>query len=151
MICSASHAEPKYSRINPERSRIRVIRDPITDRFIPVFAGAYAPAECAGRDRYTINDKEYDECTFCRAACPSRDLFKEPDSGLPLKCDRCEGENEPLCVTECYVGALTYEEREAETEDDVELWEMETGLEALARKHGWNEIMTAVNRLAAKR
>ena len=46
-----------------------------------------------GRDKYIIDGKEYDECGFCRAACPSRDLFKEPDSGLPLKCDMCE-ENE---------------------------------------------------------
>ncbi len=43
-----------------------------------------------GRDKYMIDGKEYDECGFCRASCPSRDAFKEPDSGLPLKCDMCE-------------------------------------------------------------
>ena len=43
-----------------------------------------------GRDKYIIDGKEYEECDFCRAVCPSRDLFKEPDSGLPLKCDMCE-------------------------------------------------------------
>ena len=74
-------------------------------------------AECAGRDKYTIDGKEYDECAFCRASCPSREEFKEPDSGLPLKCDMCEGEEEPLCVKWCVVDALIYEEREEEVEE----------------------------------
>ena len=75
MICSAVHAEPKYSRINPARARIRIIRDPFTDKFIPVFAGAFTAAECVGREKYTIAGKEYDECAFCKAACPSREDF----------------------------------------------------------------------------
>jgi ferredoxin len=94
MICSAFHAEPKYSSNNPARARIRLIRDPLKDVYVPVYAGDYAPAECAGRDKYTIDGKEYDECAFCRSSCPSRDEFKEPDSGLPLKCvvhSRCSG------------------------------------------------------------
>ena len=148
MICSAYHADPKYSRVNPERSRIRVIRDPISDRFIPVFAGAYTPAECIGRDKYIIDGKEYEECAFCRAACPSRELFKEPDSGLPLNCDRCEGEEKPLCVTECYVEALTFEEREVEDDDEVNPWEMVTGLESLADRYGLEKIREAVARIA---
>ena len=73
-----------------------------------------------GRNKYTIDGKEYDECAFCRASCPSRSDFKEPDSGLPLKCDMCEGEEEPLCVKWCMVDALTYEEREEEIEEEVE-------------------------------
>ena len=47
--------------------------------------------------------------------------FKEPDSGLPLKCDMCEGEEEPLCVKWCLVDALTYEEREEEVEEEVKV------------------------------
>jgi benzoyl-CoA reductase subunit BamC len=50
------------------------------------------PPNVLGRDKYTIDGKEYDECAFCRASCPSRDFFKEPDSGLPLKCDMCESD-----------------------------------------------------------
>ena len=72
-----------------------------------------------GRDKYVIDGKEYDECDFCRASCPSRDLFKEPDSGLPLKCDMCEDDppqEKPLCVQWCLNDALTYEEREEEVE-----------------------------------
>ena len=33
VICSAFHATPKYSSSNPERSRIRVIREPLRDLF----------------------------------------------------------------------------------------------------------------------
>ena len=90
MICSAFHATPRYSSNNPARSRIRIVREPLRDIYLPVYAGEYTAAECTGRDKYIIDGKEYDECDFCRASCPSRDLFKEPDSGLPLKCDMCE-------------------------------------------------------------
>ena len=84
-------------------------------------------AECMGRDKYMIDGKEYDECAFCRASCPSRDLFKEPDSGLPLKCDMCESDpalSEPLCVQWCLDDALIYEEREEEVEEEVKAEEI---------------------------
>jgi benzoyl-CoA reductase subunit BamC len=152
IICSAFHAVPKYSSINPARSRIRLIRHPLRDIYVPVLAGEYANAECAGRDKYVIDGKEYDECAFCRASCPSRDEFKEPDSGLPLKCDMCEGEDEPLCVKWCLNDALTYEEREEEVdEDEIEAQkEMEIGLEALADKFGLEKITDAVARMREK-
>jgi benzoyl-CoA reductase subunit BamC len=149
MICSAFHAEPQYSSNNPARSRIRVVRDPLKDIYIPVYAGDYTPAECAGRDRYIIDGKEYEECAFCRASCPSRTDFKEPDSGLPLKCDMCEGEDEPLCVQWCTVDALVYEEREEEVDADEESpEEMELGLESLADRYGLDKIQEALNRMA---
>jgi benzoyl-CoA reductase subunit BamC len=152
MICSAFHAEPKYSSNNPARSRIRVVRDPLRDVYVPVYAGEYAAAECAGRDKYTIDGKEYDECTFCRASCPSRDEFKEPDTGLPLKCDMCEGEDEPLCVQWCITDALTCEVREEEVEEDEaeEQEELEIGLESLADKYGMEKILDAMARMSKK-
>jgi len=151
MICSAYHAAPKYSGNNPERSRVRVIREPLKDVYVPVYAGEYTPAECLGRDKYIIDGKEYDECAFCRASCPSRDLFKEPDSGLPLKCDMCEGEDEPLCVKWCIVDALTYEEREEEAEEDEKPEDIDVGLEALADKYGMDKIMDAVARMSQQK
>ena len=151
VICSAFHAEPKYSSNNPARSRIRVIRDPMRDMYVPVYAGEYTVAECAGRDKYTIDGKEYDECAFCRASCPSRDEFKEPDSGLPVKCDMCEGEEEPMCVKWCISDALTVEEREEDTEaEEVEQEDLEIGLESLADKHGLQKIKDVLARLAEK-
>jgi benzoyl-CoA reductase subunit BamC len=150
VICSAFHAAPKYSGNNPARSRIRVIRDPLADIYVPVCAGEYAVAECAGRDKYTIDGKEYDECSFCRASCPSRPEFKEPDSGLPLKCDMCEGEEEPLCVKWCMVDALTYEEREEEAEEEEEQEELEIGLESLADKYGMQKLKDVIARMSKK-
>ena len=148
VICSAFHAMPKYSSNNPARARIRVIRDPLRDVYVPVSAGEYAAAECMGREKYTIDGKEYEECAFCRASCSSRDIFKEPDSGLPLKCDMCEGEEQPLCVTWCLADALTYEEREEEVEEEEEQEELEIGLESLANKYGLQKIMDTVARMS---
>lgn len=150
MVCSAFHATPKYSSNNPERSRIRLIRDPIKDKYLPVYAGEYTPAECKGRDKYVIDGKEYNECDFCRASCPSRSLFKEPDSGLPLKCDMCEDEEEPLCVKWCLAKALTYEEREEEREEEPALGEVEIGLESLVSRHGLQKIVDTVARMSKK-
>ena len=130
-----------------------MIHDPLRDLYVPVYAGDYVAAECAGRDKYTIDGKEYDECAFCRASCPSRDLFKEPDSGLPLKCDMCESDpslSEPMCVKWCLADALIYEEREAEVEEIVKPDELAIGLEALADKHGVQKIMDTLSRMSKK-
>jgi benzoyl-CoA reductase subunit BamC len=136
VICSTSHAMPKYSSTNPERSRIRVLFDPLRNVFVPVIAGPYTEAECNGRYIYTIDGKEYDECGFCRASCPSRKLFKEPDSGLPLKCDMCESEPQgPMCAQWCIAGALTYVEREEEGEENEKPGKIEVGLQEPASKH----------------
>ncbi len=148
-VCSAFHATPKYSSINPARSRIRVIREPLNDIYVPVFAGDFTKAECAGRKTYTINGKEYPECSFCSVSCPARDLFKEPDSDLPLKCDMCEGEEcGPLCVQWCVALALTYEEREEEGEEEERLEDLEVGLESLIQKYGKGKLVDALARLS---
>jgi benzoyl-CoA reductase subunit BamC len=153
VICSAFHAAPKYSSNNPARSRIRVVRDPLKDIYVPVYAGEYTPAECMGRDKYVIDGKEYEECAFCRASCPSRDAFKEPDSGLPLKCDMCESDpslKEPMCVQWCLNDALIYEEREEDIEEEAPPGEMEVGLETLVNKYGLDKVMDTVARMSKK-
>jgi benzoyl-CoA reductase subunit BamC len=151
VICSAFHAAEKYSSNNPARARIRVIHEPLGDIYVPIYAGDYTPAECAGRDKYIIDGKEYKECAFCRASCPSRDEFKEPDSGLPLKCDMCEDDppqEKPLCVQWCLAEALIYEEREEEVEEEVKLEEMEIGLESMIDKYGLQKVIDAVARMS---
>jgi len=150
LICSAFHANPKYSAINTSRSRIRVFIDEDNDVYVPVLAAQYTEAECYGRNVYSIKEKGYGECCFCGASCPSRDLFKEPDSGLPLKCDMCEEEpplSEPLCVKWCVNDALTYEEREEE-EEETRTEEKETQLEYLVKKHGLEEIRDTLDRIS---
>jgi benzoyl-CoA reductase subunit BamC len=152
VACSAFHSLPKYSSNNPARSRIRVIHDPLRDVYVPIRAGDYTPAECTGRHTYTINGKEYDECSFCGVSCPARDIFKEPDSGLPLKCDMCESDppqEEPMCVQWCLADALTYEEREEDADEEEEKREeMEIGLESLANKYGMQKLMDTVARMS---
>ncbi|MBC2724779.1 MAG: (4Fe-4S)-binding protein, partial [Desulfosporosinus sp.] len=89
----------------------------------------------------------------CRASCPSRDIFKEPDSGLPLKCDMCESDpplEEPMCVQWCLADALTYEEREEEVEEQEDQEELEIGLDSLADKYGMEKLMDAVARMSEK-
>ena len=154
VACSAFHARPKYSSTNPARSRIRVVVDDLNDVYVPIRAGDYTPAECTGRHTYTINGKEYRECSFCGVSCPARDLFKEPDSGLPLKCDMCEDDppvEEPMCVQVCPHDALTYEEREEEGEEEEKRDELETGLESLANRYGMDKIIETVARMAASK
>jgi benzoyl-CoA reductase subunit BamC len=81
-------------------------------------------------------------------------VFKEPDSGLPLKCDMCESDPtlaEPMCVTWCIVDALVYEEREVEVVEEEGIGEeIEIGLQALANKHGMQKVLDTVNRLSKK-
>ena len=153
IVCSAFHAAPRYSSNNPARARIQIVWDRLKDIWLPIFAGEYAPAECMGRDKYVIDGKEYGECDFCRAACPSRDLFKEPDSGLPLKCDMCEDDpplEKPMCVQKCLNEVLTYEEREEEAEEEVKLDDIELGLGAMIDKHGLQKVMDTVSRMSQK-
>lgn len=129
MACSAFHADPKYSLVNPQRSRIRVFFDEANDVFVPILAGEYTEVECNARYKMIINGKEYDECCFCRAICPSHNLFKEPNTGIPLKCDACGEpmpEGGPLCVQWCATDALTYlpervEEKEVKEEEETEV------------------------------
>ena len=154
IACSGFHANPRYSSINPARSRIRVVIDELNDSYVPIRAGDYTPAECTGRHAYTIEGKQYRQCSFCGVSCPSRDLFKEPDSGLPLKCDMCEDDpplDEPMCVKVCPHDALTYEEREEEGEEEVERDELEIGLEALSKKHGMQKVMDAMARMSVSK
>lgn len=153
MACSAFHAKPKYSSINPARSRIRVVVDELNDEYVPIRAGDYTPSECNGRHIYTIDGKQYSECSFCGASCPSRDYFIEPDSGLPLKCDMCESVpplDEPMCVQVCEADALTYVEREVEREEkpQVTRGEVEVGLEFLVQQHGIEAVMERLSEMS---
>jgi benzoyl-CoA reductase subunit BamC len=158
LACSAFHAVPKYSSLNPSRARIRVYMDELRDLYVPIRAGDYARAECNGRNLYIIDGKEYSECAFCPVSCPSRDYFKEPDSGLPLKCDMCEdipALAEPMCVQACKFDALTYEERVEEVEahqitEEENRVELKNAYESLVKKHGLKKLMDTFSRLSKR-
>lgn len=149
IACSGFHAKPKYSSINPARSRIRVVMDLLNDEYVPIRATDYTKAGCDGRRTYTIKGKEYSECSFCGTVCPTRDLFKEPDSGLPLKCDMCEEENVPLCVQACPRGVLTCEEIDA-VQEEVKPTDMEIGIRSLIDKFGSQKVADTFNRMTRK-
>ncbi|TSA12050.1 MAG: (4Fe-4S)-binding protein [Betaproteobacteria bacterium] len=153
MACSAFHAMPRYSSINPARSRIRVVADELNDEYVPVRAGNFTRTGCDGRHVYQLKGKKYSECSFCPASCPTRDFFIEPDSGLPLKCDMCEDEPplaEPLCVTVCEPGCLTYAVRQVEAEVDApaEREAMARGLASLVNQHGIEAVIENLKRVS---
>ena len=54
-----------------------------------------------------IGDKEVDECIICRATCPIKPWFKEPDTEVLLQCDFCGDPPEPACVKWCPCQAIT--------------------------------------------
>jgi benzoyl-CoA reductase subunit BamC len=151
VACSAFHATPKYSISNPARSRVHVFRNEMANEYVPVYAGDYTQARCNSRQVHILSGKEYSLCTFCGASCPSRDLFKEPDSGLPLKCDLCENTpplEKPMCVQACEPGCLTFEE--VDVPEIIEINapdETEVGLEILVKKHGFQKVQEALSRL----
>jgi benzoyl-CoA reductase subunit BamC len=150
VACSGFHATPKYSIVNPARARIKVITYRLDDIFFPIFAGAYTKAGCEGRESYVIDGKEYRECDFCRASCPTRNRFTDPDSGLPLRCDMCESDpplEKPKCVEVCLNDVLIYEEREEEVEEGEPIESIEIGVKALVDKHGLNEVIETVERV----
>lgn len=100
VVCSLRHTDS----INPWRSRIRVF---IGEEFcLPVIAGPYTEAACNSKGTIIIDGKEVDGCIPCRASCPVRSVFKEPHTGIPLKCDSCGEPPDPQCVKWCASDAL---------------------------------------------
>ncbi len=155
MACSAFHSLPKFSSINPAKARIRVVSDEIRDEYVPVFAGNHTKSGCDGRHVYTLDGKTYSECSFCRASCPTRDFFIEPDSGLPLKCDMCESTpalEKPWCVQVCGEEALTYKRTEVPREQATQevSGEIEASLQALMKQHGMEAVIHHLKEMANK-
>ena len=155
LACSAFHAKPRYSSVNPAKSRIRMVIDEVNDIYVPLRAADYTKSECAGRNDYTINGKQYTTCSFCVSACPSRDFFFEPDSGLPMKCDMCEDDPTvkiPLCVQACKVDALLYEEEEVpvDEKEQPKKSEIEIGFEAMVDRHGMQNVLETIARMVKK-
>jgi benzoyl-CoA reductase subunit BamC len=107
LACSLQHVENTF---NPKEARIAVFSE--GQSYYPVIAGPYTDAECNCRDYVVIGGREFDGCILCRASCPAKPVFKEPDTELPLKCDSCGDPPDPQCVRVCIQGALTLLEDE---------------------------------------
>ena len=102
VACSLHHVP---DTVDPQRSRIRVFRK--DDLCFPELAGPYTDAECNSQNIVVISGREYDKCLMCRASCPAKPIFREPDTDIPLKCDFCGVPPNPSCVKWCPSGALT--------------------------------------------
>ena len=89
------------------------------DMHIPILAGPYTDAKCTSRYSVVIGGKEFGKCILCRSACPERDIFFEPGTEIPLKCDLCGEPPDPACVKWCTSGALTFEEVDEEKKDET--------------------------------
>lgn len=100
--CSLHHNE---DTVNPKKSRIRVFIE--EDIYYPIISGPFTDAECTSKNIISQKGEEYEQCTRCRASCPIRPWFKEPDTGVALKCDMCGDPPDPSCVKWCYSGCLS--------------------------------------------
>jgi Fe-S-cluster-containing dehydrogenase component len=101
VVCSLQHTDT----INPWRSRIRVFMG--EDFCLPVIAGPYTEAACNSKGIVLVDGVEVDGCVVCRASCPVKTAFKEPDTAIPLKCDFCGDPPDPQCVKWCEADALS--------------------------------------------
>ena len=101
--CSAFHYE---GEVNPQKSRIRIFLDEDHAVFHPVISGPFTNAECTSKNIILLEGVQYDECTVCRASCPGRPWFFEPETKIALKCDFCGDPPNPQCVAICAHGAL---------------------------------------------
>jgi len=103
-VCSLEH----FNVVNPMKSRIRVFNDSDQRVYFPIISGPFTDAQCTNKTIKVIGGVEIDGCVLCPAAsCPSRHLFIEPGTDIPLKCDMCGEPPDPMCVKICFSGALT--------------------------------------------
>lgn len=107
MACSLQHVENTFQ---PSRSRIRVFV--YKNLYFPTIAGPYTEAACNSQHVTMVDGQEFDACIFCRASCPVKPIFKEPDTEIPLKCDFCGEPPDPQCVSVCINGALVLVEED---------------------------------------
>ncbi len=57
-----------------------------------------------------VDDKRCIGCWTCILVCPFGAIRQDTNKRKMVKCDLCQGENVPVCVTNCPNGALVYVE-----------------------------------------
>lgn len=99
--CSLNHMAGATS---PKRARIRITA--WDGHFFPTIAGPGTEAKCNSRLTIDLGAVSVDKCVLCRASCPAKPLFRDPETGAALKCDFCGEPPNPSCVKWCPTGAL---------------------------------------------
>ncbi len=126
IVCSLKH----FGVINPERSRIRVLRDVFEGFELPLVCLQCEDAPCMNSCRveaFYVDERnakiiDFEKCIACRRciiACPFGVNFLDPVTKKPLKCDLCSGD--PECVKFCSTGALRYITAEEYNREKIKL------------------------------
>jgi len=114
-ICEFVCALEKEGEPNPTKSRIRVIHlNPMFNLTVACRFCEDAPCiRACPRDAIKqsgkggiliIDEKRCDGCVLCIQACPYGGIMLDPDKGVAIACDLCDGE--PKCVEFCPEEAL---------------------------------------------
>ena len=119
-MCEVGCSLKQTDECNPERSRIRVIRNEEEGQleFIPstcmqcetAMCELVCPTKAIGRNPETgamiINEQKCIGCSSCTYACPFGACFLDRTIGKSVVCDQCDVD--PICVKLCPTGALQY-------------------------------------------
>ena len=121
-VCEAVCSLFKEGEFNPEKARGRILRtvqDGLKLLKVRVYClqceVPYCKAVCpAGAIRENdqgakvVDANKCIGCKLCEMACPVGAVSVHPDTQVAMKCDLCDGLDEPKCVKYCWAEALQY-------------------------------------------
>ncbi len=120
-VCEAVCSLIKEGEFNPVKARGKVVRtierqivykvrvsclqcdEPFCKAICPM--GAISENDAGVK---IVNEVKCIGCGMCEIACPVGAITVNPEKGVAIKCDQCEGLDEPQCVKYCSVEALQY-------------------------------------------
>lgn len=117
-ICEIVCSLHKEEECNPEKSRIRIVKQETLGICTPVtcihcekaLCRSVCPVRALDTDPKTgavvLDEEACIGCKLCLYVCPLSALSFDPVRGVIVKCDLCEGD--PLCVKFCPRNALQY-------------------------------------------
>ena len=120
-VCEAICSFVKEGEFNPVKSRGKVVRT-IENQILysvrvaclqceEAFCRAVCPTGAISTNDTgvkIVNEEKCIGCKMCEMACPVGAVVVDVEKGVAIKCDLCEGLEEPQCVKYCYTEALKY-------------------------------------------